>query len=839
MAEIPPRPELADVWKSLAALAPCPAFGVTRPHDRNRLSVLYCYEHGFGEFVLPPGDVPEPLQAARLSGGDLEQADLVTHRGRAFEGFLLANSVQRLVALPMSAPDDGHRLWVGLSDAAEPSAEIRTGILSIAACTRPLLDRALTPIEAAERLRRMELAAELLPALLHVLDVRQVFDRLSAAARASLPHDQLLMFLFEEGLAAFRVFARTDRGDVDRVLPNQYPPDSIRVWGFSIIDDHVRHPLEKDSPATKLGGRSSIRLPITFDERVIGGIAFVSKQPALYSSDDIPVGRRLADHVATALSHHQLAEQLVEQARQAEELRARTTSLELLDELLATLTDSGELSDVFERVSIIARKVLPHDAAALMVRLPDGKHARTYAVTGMASPPQTTEVPEELLANTDWDHHIFDDVSHEPGETYQRLIQAGLLSLLRVPIRLENRFAGALLFMARARASFRPSDVLVARRMADRLAAVLAHDRELAAIRKADEATVRAARLEARVQALTDELDARTGFRRVVGTSKPWRQVLTQATQVAAAETTVLLLGESGTGKEVVARFVHRASVRKGGPFIAINCAALPDQLLEAELFGYERGAYTGAIQSKPGQMEQAAGGTLFLDEVGEMSLSAQAKFLRVLQEREFQRLGGTRVLRADVRVVAATNRDLPRAIAAGQFREDLFYRLNVFAIRLPSLRDRRDDVLELCDAFLAEIGRGLGRAPAGISRDARRLLVDYEWPGNVRELRNILERAAILCDGGLITAEHLAFSPARPTPVAVAPVAAGVAEEPEVLGRMNTPPPASAADLQALERGMIADALQAARFNKSKAAKALGLTRHQLYIRMRKHGLE
>ena len=228
---------------------------------------------------------------------------------------------------------------------------------------------------------------------------------------------------------------------------------------------------------------------------------------------------------------------------------------------------------------------------------------------------------------------------------------------------------------------------------------------------------------------------------------------------MASTETTVLLLGESGTGKEVVARFLHRASPRNGGPFIALNCAALPEQLLEAELFGYERGAYTGATQSKPGQLEQAAGGTLFLDEVAEMSPSAQAKFLRVLQEREFQRLGGTRVLRTDARVVAATNRDLQRGDRPGQFREDLYYRLNVFAIRLPPLRDRRDDILPLSEAFLAEIGRGLGRPPAGISRDARQLLIEYHWPGNVRELRNILERAAILCDGGLITTEHLALN--------------------------------------------------------------------------------
>jgi transcriptional regulator with PAS, ATPase and Fis domain len=382
--------------------------------------------------------------------------------------------------------------------------------------------------------------------------------------------------------------------------------------------------------------------------------------------------------------------------------------------------------------------------------------------------------------------------------------------------------------------AFTHEHVSIARRIADRVALSLSRERGVEAARRADEATDRAAKLEARVRALTDELDSRTGYRRVVGESTEWRQVLTQATQVAATETTVLLLGESGTGKEVVARFLHRASARTSGPFIALNCAALPEQLLEAELFGYERGAYTGATQSKPGQLEQAAGGTLFLDEVGEMSPSAQAKFLRVLQEREFQRLGGTRVLRTDARIVAATNRDLQRAITNGQFREDLYYRLNVFAIKLPALRNRRDDILPLSEAFLKEIGRGLGRPPGGISREARQQLIDYNWPGNVRELRNILERAAILCDGGLITSEHLAI--AAPVP----PSTSVQFKEVVTTASLAVPAmPSSAGDLQSMERAMIEQALQSARFNKSKAAKALGMTRHQLYIRMRKYGFE
>ena len=221
----------------------------------------------------------------------------------------------------------------------------------------------------------------------------------------------------------------------------------------------------------------------------------------------------------------------------------------------------------------------------------------------------------------------------------------------------------------------------------------------------------------------------------------------------------------------------------------------------------------------------------LFLDEVGEMTLPAQAKFLRVLQEREFQRLGGTRVLKSNVRVIAATNRDLAEAVAKGTFREDLYYRLDVFAISLPPLRDRASDILPLSEAFLHDIGKSFGRPPAGISREARQLLVAYSWPGNVRQLRNTLERAAILCDGGLIIGEHLSL-PSRPRPLASG--AAAIADRADA-----HQPTAAAGDLPSMEKAAIANALREARHNKSKAAKVLGLTRTQLYVRLRKYGLE
>src|SRR2546425_2036594 len=213
----------------------------------------------------------------------------------------------------------------------------------------------------------------------------------------------------------------------------------------------------------------------------------------------------------------------------------------------------------------------------------------------------------------------------------------------------------------------------------------------------------------------------------LIGASPQWLAVLKQAGQVASTDSTTCLQGEAGTGKEVVARFIHATSPRRRGPFLAINCAALPETLLESELFGFERGAFTGAQHSKPGQIELAGGGVLFLEEVSEMSLAAQAKFLRVLQEREFQRLGGTRLQKANVRVIAATNADLRKAVARGDFREDLYYRLQVFDIRITPLRERRIDILHLSEAFLQEIGKSFGRPPAGLTRDAREALLQHD----------------------------------------------------------------------------------------------------------------
>jgi transcriptional regulator with PAS, ATPase and Fis domain len=298
-----------------------------------------------------------------------------------------------------------------------------------------------------------------------------------------------------------------------------------------------------------------------------------------------------------------------------------------------------------------------------------------------------------------------------------------------------------------------------------------------------------------------------------IGSSPAWQGVLAAAVRVATTEATVFLQGESGTGKEVVARLIHQASPRRHGPFVAINCAALPEQLLESELFGYERGAFTGAQQTKAGHIELAARGVLFLDEVSEMSPAAQVKVLRFVEEREYRRLGGTRLQKADVRIVAASNRDLGDAVARGTFREDLMYRLQVFGILLPPLRDRLSDVPLLAEQFLANCARAMDRRIPRLQDDALEALLAHDWPGNVRELRNVLERAVILSDGD-IECRHLALRP-----------------KVRALPRSN--------DLSAVERSTIERVLLETGWNKSRAARRLGLTRTQLYGRLKRYGLE
>ncbi len=303
----------------------------------------------------------------------------------------------------------------------------------------------------------------------------------------------------------------------------------------------------------------------------------------------------------------------------------------------------------------------------------------------------------------------------------------------------------------------------------------------------------------------------------LVSGSEAMRQVFKRIGLAADSDATVLVLGETGTGKELAARALHRNSVRAERPFVAVNCAAIPADLMESELFGHVKGAFTGAVSDRAGRFREAQGGTLFLDEVGDMPLPTQAKILRALQEREITPVGASRALPVNVRIIAATHRDLPDAVRQGRFREDLWYRLQVVPVHLPPLRERLGDVLLLAEHFLRQGG---GASPKRLGADAARLLLAHDWPGNVRELRNAMERAALLCPGPVIGPEHIGLQPAAANGPAIdwnGPLAPAVAQ---------------------LEREMVTRALAATMGNRAEAARRLGLSRQQLYRKLAEFGL-
>jgi Nif-specific regulatory protein len=297
--------------------------------------------------------------------------------------------------------------------------------------------------------------------------------------------------------------------------------------------------------------------------------------------------------------------------------------------------------------------------------------------------------------------------------------------------------------------------------------------------------------------------------------------VYEQVAQVATTNTTVLIRGESGTGKELIAHAIHYNSLRAKKPFVKVSCAALPESLIEAELFGHEKGAFTGAEARKRGRFELAEGGTLFLDEIGDVNLSTQVKLLRVLQEREFERVGGTETIKVNVRLIAATNKDMEVALAEGSFREDLYYRLNVFTIFVPPLRDRKADLLLLADHFLEKFSREHGKSIKRISTPAIDMLVSYHWPGNVREMENALERSVLMCEGQVVHAHHL-------------PPSLQTAEASGTVTRVSL-----ADAVVAYEKDLIQDALKTTRGNRAKAARLLDATERILNYKIRKYAVD
>jgi Nif-specific regulatory protein len=391
--------------------------------------------------------------------------------------------------------------------------------------------------------------------------------------------------------------------------------------------------------------------------------------------------------------------------------------------------------------------------------------------------------------------------------------EAGELSFVCVPVKLGREVIGAL---SADRSPVPGRELQEDARLLSVIASLIAQ-----AVRLRQSAQEEQERLVQETLRLQDELKDRFRPSNIIGNSKAMEEVYRHIAQVSSSDTTVLLRGESGTGKELVAHAIHYASPRAAKPIIKVNCAALPEGVIESELFGHEKGAFTGAVAARKGRFELAQGGTLFLDEIGDLSPAMQIKLLRVLQEREFERVGGTATIKADVRLIAATNRNLEELIEKEIFRQDLYYRLNVFPIHIPPLRERRTDILLLADYFAERYSRQTRKNVRRISTPAIDMLMAYHWPGNVRELENCIERAVLLSDDSVIHGHHL--PPTLQTAEASGTVPRGTLE----------------ATLERMEKELIVEALKSSRGNMAAAAETLGVTERIMGLRVHRYGIE
>ncbi len=679
-------------------------------------------------------------------------------------------------------------------------------------------------------------------------DPQRFLDDFSARLQRILPHDRLVIDLLSEDSRTFTVFAEhappalmlhqehyTTMFDPRRryvvgewVLQRVFAGEAILVQDFASDSRFAdTNPMEKR--LIEAGIRSGLLMPMESGGRIIGAMVTTSLAPQTYRETHLATLRKIAGLIGP----------FVENVSLLQRERRRRKRLRALEGLTAVLGSGLNVREMFARLADAVRPILDFESMTVVLLAASGREAELFAEVDDASgavktphriPLEDFSLSERILAG---DTAIIADAPKEldPSRPGDRLIiEDGGRSCIIVPLRFGEQVGGGLFFGKRQPHWFDGMDAEIGIGVAAHLVMAIQHQRLAEEQQRLASVERRAKTLEQRLESLRDEIGERYSFERIIGRSPAIRGVLATSARVASTETTVLLTGESGTGKELVARAIHYASQRAAGPFVAINCAALPDTLLESELFGHERGAFTGADRLKPGRFELAAGGTLFLDEIGELSPGVQAKLLRVLQEREFQRVGGTTTLQADTRLIAATNRDLMREVEAGRFRSDLYYRLNVFSIHLPPLRKRGDDVLLLAEHFVQSIGARMAKAELGLSREAREALLRHTWPGNIRELQNAIERALIISEGGLLTAAHFGISPStfmphsstQPIPAPAAPL-----------------PSFSQDSLPDLERRMVVDALQRAKGNKSRAADLLGLTRSQLYTRLKRHNIE
>lgn len=494
------------------------------------------------------------------------------------------------------------------------------------------------------------------------------------------------------------------------------------------------------------GLRSYCWLPLSTAQKRLGAMGLGSSEINAYSERDVRLLARVAELVAVAVENT-----LARDALQQEKER-----LNMLLEVNHTLVTNRDLQKLFPAISAFIRRMIRHDYASVAV-YDESAHSLSFypldspLTIGLAGTDTTLPVKDTPAGHAlmERETKIFtrEDLMGIQSGFVSEMLEQGIQSLCCIPLTTRKGELGTLNLASREANAFAPQDIGFLQQVAGQVAVALDNAR---AYREIADLTHK---LASEKLYLEEEIRSELNFEEIVGESTVLKRVLSQARTVALSDATVLILGDTGTGKELIARAIHRMSVRKDRVFVKLNCAAIPTGLLESELFGHEKGAFTGAISQKIGRLELADRGSLFLDEVGDIPLELQPKLLRVLQDQEFERLGSTRTIKVSIRLIAATNRDLAKLVVEKEFRSDLYYRLNVFPIRMPSLAERRTDIPMLVHHFVQKFSRRMNKEIETIPTSTMNAFVNWDWPGNVRELENLMERSVILSEGKVLNA--------------------------------------------------------------------------------------
>jgi formate hydrogenlyase transcriptional activator len=604
--------------------------------------------------------------------------------------------------------------------------------------------------------RQLEALLEVSEVIAQQRDLPGLFHDLAERLHSVIEFDYLTLILHDPARNVMRLHILETHLPTDKPTGTETPVDGHpagRVWQTQqpfIVSDtqaETRYP-DYLSRLREHGVRSAALVPLTTAQRRVGAMGFGRQVPQILTDSDLQFMQRVASQVAVAVDNALNRES--SQAYQTQLARERDR-LRVLLEVNNVLVTSRELPELFRGIVSTLQRVIHHDYTSLALLDPITGLLKIYALDfpgrqGLLKPEMTiprsgspagraiTEGQTLVARGAELDEY--------QSEVVRLLRTEGLQTICCIPLTNRGRTFGTLNLASRRTDVFSDTDIELVQQVAAQIAIAVENAlafKEIDALKD---------KLAEEKLYLEEEIRNAFNFEEIVGESAAIRRVLAQVELVAPAGTTVLIQGETGTGKEVIARAVHNLSPRRERTFVKINCAAIPSGLLEAELFGHERGAFTGAITQKIGRFELADKGTLFLDEVGDIPLELQPKLLRVLQEQEFERLGSNRTQRVDVRVVAATNRDLPKLAAERAFRSDLYYRLNVFPIRIPALRERREDVPLLVRYFVQKFSRALNKTVEYVPAEAMDALANYSWPGNIRELENLIERAVLLSPG-------------------------------------------------------------------------------------------